>query len=193
MEQTLVTIREGTRVIVINMLETIMKKWVTCMIRWVISAKRNWKKQVKRLEMKSKWQKRKSCNRIIRGRNQGKEKGGIKGCKDRPVQITQIEAKRQKPSVYVLEEGQEHQIHSLWKDVFTYLESRVERVDRAGGIFNVWQQWRALPSEWQTPSHTFKNFRELQERWTQRKQMNKYIPRHGTANSWKQETRRDPH
>lgn len=34
-------IREGTRVIVINMLETIMKKWVTCMIRWVISAKRN--------------------------------------------------------------------------------------------------------------------------------------------------------
>lgn len=41
MEQTLVTIREGTRVIVINMLETIMKKWVTCMIRWVISATRN--------------------------------------------------------------------------------------------------------------------------------------------------------
>lgn len=33
-------IGEGTRVIVIDMLETITKKWVTCMIRWVISAEK---------------------------------------------------------------------------------------------------------------------------------------------------------
>ena len=47
-------IREGARAITTNVLETVTKKWVTCMIRRLISAKRNRKKQGKRLEVKRK-------------------------------------------------------------------------------------------------------------------------------------------